>query len=285
MFATMNALAPAVRTARVLAIGTNGAVQLDLDGLDTGEEVWARRAVPYDVAVGQQALVLADAEGEWYVIGLLQTGPAPSRVKTTAGTIAEVAGPPDAEKLRVLSPGGELLFEHDPAARVTRLAMPAGDLELLAPQGRITLAGAELRLVAGEIDLHAAHAVRLAVPGVEADRGTTLVADRERLAFRSEKLEATAEHAELAVENAKFSGARWSLAVESLAIAVDALETTARSVVEKAQNVYRQVAELLQVQAGRLRHLVAGAYHLKSEDAYVKTEKDFKVQAEQIHLG
>lgn len=281
----LTALSSVVRTARVLAIGTDGTVQLDLDESDSEAGNWARVAVPYAMSVGQESLALADADGQWFVIGIINASPAIRRLTTSAGVSAEVIGPLGEEKVRVLSPHGELLFEHDPLAGLTRLSMPAGDLELLQPQGRITLAAAELRLVAGEIDLHAARTVRIAVPGAEPESGTTLVADARHLACRSGNLQVTAAQGDVAIDDARASGGRWSLELGTLATAVDLLETTARSVVEKAQNVYRQVAELLQVQAGRLRHHVTGSYHLKCEDAYIKTEKDFKVQGEQIHLG
>jgi len=63
------------------------------------------------------------------------------------------------------------------------------------------------------------------------------------------------------------------------------LETIATTVVSKAKNVYRTVEELTQLQTGRLRTLVKGSYHLKARDTFLKAEKDFKVDGDQIHLG
>jgi len=63
------------------------------------------------------------------------------------------------------------------------------------------------------------------------------------------------------------------------------LETRAATVISHAGNVYETVEELAQLQAGRQRTLIQGSCHLKARDAFMKAEKDFKVDGEQIHLG
>ncbi len=63
------------------------------------------------------------------------------------------------------------------------------------------------------------------------------------------------------------------------------LETTAETLIESAKNVYRNVKELSQLRTGRLRTLVDESYQVNADKVLVKSENDFKVKAEKIHLG
>ena len=63
------------------------------------------------------------------------------------------------------------------------------------------------------------------------------------------------------------------------------METLARTVVEKTCNLYRNVEELLEIRAGRVRSLVNGTYQLKARDAVVRAERDIDLDGEKIRLG
>jgi len=65
----------------------------------------------------------------------------------------------------------------------------------------------------------------------------------------------------------------------------DRLETTTNTLVENAKNVYRNVKQLTQLRSGRMRTLVDETYHFKANKALLKTEEDYKIKAEKIHLG
>lgn len=66
---------------------------------------------------------------------------------------------------------------------------------------------------------------------------------------------------------------------------VDKLETIAGTVMERAKNLYRSVEQLAQLRTGRMRTFVEETYQFRSKNAYVKAEKDYKIKADQIHLG
>ncbi len=76
--------------------------------------------------------------------------------------------------------------------------------------------------------------------------------------------------------NIKAESARWI---------VQRLETLAETLVEKARNAYRTVEQLAQLRTGRLRTLVDQTFQLKSRKAFLKSEEDFKIKGEKIHLG
>jgi hypothetical protein len=86
----------------------------------------------------------------------------------------------------------------------------------------------------------------------------------------------------------EFVTRRGSIAFKSaqtISLSAPRLETEANTVVAKADNVYQTVAELSQLQTGRMRTLVEGTCLLKARDAFLKAEQDFKVDGQQIHLG
>lgn len=76
--------------------------------------------------------------------------------------------------------------------------------------------------------------------------------------------------------NVKAASARWI---------VDRMETLAGTLVEKARNSYRTVEQLAQLRTGRMRTLVNQTFQFKSRKAFLKSEEDFKIKGEKIHLG
>ena len=65
----------------------------------------------------------------------------------------------------------------------------------------------------------------------------------------------------------------------------DRLETAVDTLVEQAKNVYRTVAQLTQLRTGRMRTLVDETYQFKADKVFMKSEDDFKIKGEKIHLG
>ena len=66
---------------------------------------------------------------------------------------------------------------------------------------------------------------------------------------------------------------------------VDRLESRVGTLVERATNAFRQVTDMHQLKAGRLRTLVKGAMQLKTAHATIKTREEIYIDGKQIHLG
>ncbi len=66
---------------------------------------------------------------------------------------------------------------------------------------------------------------------------------------------------------------------------VNRLESLVETLVEKARNTYRTVEQLTQLRAGRMRTLVDQTFQFKSRKVLLKSEEDFKIRGERIHLG
>ena len=66
---------------------------------------------------------------------------------------------------------------------------------------------------------------------------------------------------------------------------VDVLETAAGRVVERARETYREVEELAQLRAGRVRQVAEKTYHVMGARTLFKARRDVKIKGDTIHLG
>jgi hypothetical protein len=82
-----------------------------------------------------------------------------------------------------------------------------------------------------------------------------------------------------------FRGNRIEGTFERASLVIGRLETVARTVVEKARNVYRTVEKLAQLKAGRVRTVVDGSHVVRARKTTVHADEDVRIQANKIHLG
>lgn len=255
-------------------------------------EGWARIALPGDYALkpGDTVLVTGDAPDNLYVIGILSArSAAPDaapRLRSRTGAYAELAAAPDNETLRVHSPTGQLLFEYDPARNQARVSIPDGDLQIATPNGGMEFAaGQDIRLHGRLIHLSGRWGVRLAVASTVGKVLSALTLQKRKARLESSRLDVATERADVQISETQFRGDRVFAHVGWLKTVADRSETVARIVIERADNAYRTVKELAQLTAGRARAFVDSIYHFKAGKAYLKSDEDFKIQGDKIHLG
>jgi len=116
-------------------------------GREKSHTAWARLATPYAFKPnwGDTLLVAGQEPDGYYVIGVLDGRTAESE-RTLAlrnGSRAVVTGPPEAEKLTVLSRQGGLIFEYDAETGKSRVDIPEGDLEIITRKGDIAFTAAK----------------------------------------------------------------------------------------------------------------------------------------------
>lgn len=204
-------------------------------------------------------------------------------VVARSGAYADVS---PAESVRVFSSANELLFEYDPQSGKTRLFVPKGDLELVAPRGDIRLlAGGNLRLHGQSVIINARQRLGLAVRAAAGSIQSLVSLGRRRVRVEGEQLEFEAATAKSKFRSSHSESERCETHVQDLRIAVHRMETNADCIIENATNVYRSVADLLQHTAGRMKTLVDSIYQLRTKKAFLKSEDDFKIKGEKIHLG
>lgn len=139
--------------------------------------------------------------------------------------------------------------EQDKLSGKTILSVPEGDLDLRSEQGSICLQAAK------NIELNSPQF------SLETAKGTFNIAD------------------------ASYQGLRLGASIAQTKLFLGKLNTTVGRLIEKAKNVYRQIDNLNQLKAGRMRTLIKGSYHLKSESINQKADKDVRIDGDKINLG
>ena len=241
--------------------------------------VSARLAVAggYRPRAGDDVLV-ASAEGEFFVVGV---------VRALRDVGAEVLEAPD---------GSRVALEHDEDGAVWRLSDAEGRLVFEHRAGKsVVSVGDDLELRAGgDIALEAGGEVRIEgeralVAGEAAvslrSEGSELTLDEDRTRLTTTILETRAERADVQVEEANLVAGTLRTVVHRLRERADVVERTAGRVVERAREVYREVEELSQTKAGRLRFVARTALTLLGEQTQVQAREDVKIKGEKIYLG
>ncbi len=126
-----------------------------------------------------------------------------------------------------------------------------GTTVIVAPEGDL-----ELRAPAGKVRISAAEGLELEAGAVRARVGDVTVEGRSL--------------------TATFDRVRQVVGV---------LETRAERVLERAKNVFREVEELSQTRAGRLRLVAEKAVHVMGQRALIKAKEDVKVKGDKVYLA
>lgn len=268
-------------------------VKIRVPGSEESREAWARLAIAQDgeLQAGQSVLVAGQTVEDLYVIGLLSAGGAPGRkngrVALGNGVSAAVIGPPDAERLELRSKAGELVIEYDSQTGKTRVNIAAGDLEFVAREGNIDFSAArDIRLTsARRIELRSTSGIRLVTSNLLDRLACSLSLNPGRVKIISNEMVVEAKKSETRIEDAAHTGRHLSATVTHARLVAGKLETVANDVMQTAKNIYSQVEGLAQMTAKRMRTIVDSTFHLKSKQAFLKADEDFKVNADKIHLG
>jgi hypothetical protein len=269
------------------------------DDLSRPRSAWARVALasPVQIGWGDTVLIAGQVMSDLYVIGLLGSQVQRSEAETErdetrelvleSGARAEVEGPPQAERLKVYSEGRDLLFEYDSQTGTCRIDRAVGDIQFVAQQGNVDfVASKEIRFFSREsIAMSSLDGIRLAAIDPTDQSYSAIDVGAGRVGIRSRELGVRSDRGKLEIERASYVGKRLTASIEGVELAMKRIESVAETVIQKAQHVYSRVDGLSQLVAGRARTLIQGAYQLKSKDAYLKAEKDFKVNGDKIHLG
>lgn len=254
----------------------------------------------YEPHVGDAVLVVRGSAGEAYVAGVLVRSPVVETVGAMETvTVAGVPGTPmatlsdgttvhtDGVGLSVRDARGALVFEHRAGERKSVLHVPRGDLEIRADEGDISLhAGGTVRLHGDTgLELGACGRVGIGVKGPGAATTTRMELTPERATLTAAALDVRTVRAEVTVDDGRVMARTLSTVVETSRVVAGVIDTTVTRAVTRAQNVFQEVEELAQMQAGRMRTLVRGTYHLFGRRAVVKADEDVKIKGDKIHLG
>ncbi|MBI4699557.1 MAG: DUF3540 domain-containing protein [Deltaproteobacteria bacterium] len=243
-----------------------------------GATVSARLALPlpYRPVEGDRLLV-ASAGPEHYVVGVVHAAGAPALWLSDGARIEVREG---AAELR--DPQGQLLMRY--ADGQAELCAPRGDLTLSAPEGRVILrSGMDVQREARR-DVTQRAGRRLAVQvgtGVPAQ----LSIQPKQMRLETDRVEVEAKTGQAVVGTATVVARHISTTASTLAQSVERYELSAQKIVEKARDAFRDVAELLQIRAGRARTLVQDVYALYSRRTVMASKEDTSIDGKRILLG
>ena len=197
---------------------------------------------------GDRVLVASGNEGAWVVGVLSALRSVHKAVSTDDGTSAQLS--PDGSSLQVTDAHGKLLFEHRPEEGQSILSVPHGDLRLRSEQGSIELESAN------DIRFRAGRDVAL-----EAQRGRV---ELDQMHFTADSMTST---------------------IEKVRQTLGVVETRATRIIERAKNVYREVEELQQTRAGRVRMIAKKTFQVMGRRTLFKAKEDVSIKGEKIYLA
>jgi hypothetical protein len=248
------------------------------------EPEWAQWAVaaPLSVTKGDTVLICGHDAANRFVIGV---------VSSLAGKQEPVrpirTGGPDAESslsMVVHAPDGTLLLEYDEATRRSRIHIGDGGVEIVANGGPVRLSGKSVIIEGREgVRISSDQHVGLAAASGNARGSLEIRPDHSEL--HSSHLDIAAETALLSLRHVRVAATTCVSKIARLRCVAERIDTCADEIVEKARNVLRKVEGLTQLHTGRWRAVVDSTWFVKSRKTCLKSEKDFKVDGEKIHLG
>jgi len=246
--------------------------------------VSAQLAMPggYRPRLRDTVLVL-EGGGAHYVVGVLS---ALREVETSAitaedGSSAALERDEDGPVWRLRDAEGHLVFEHRAGKSVVHVA---DDLELAAGGDLVLRAAREVRVESGEaIAARALGPIELCSEVSGGASALSLDGDRARLT--SAHVSVAAERADVKVTDANVVAKTLRTVAYRILERADRVERTADRVVERAREAFREIQELDQTKAGRLRLVADTALSLLGRSTTLKAREDVKVQGEKIYLG
>lgn len=173
-------------------------------------------------------------------------------------------------------------------------------VEDLAATGTLTtLTGVSASITRGAIDAEILRVVdadgRLLFEHNTSTRVTVIVAPEGDLELRAPRgrvrivaaegfeLETPSVHAK--VGEARVEGRTLSTTFERMKTAAGVIETSAGRILERAKNAYREVEELSQTRAGRLRLVAEKTVSMLGQRAVVKAKEDVKIKGDKVYLA
>ncbi len=274
--------------ARVLEVEAGSGKVLVTASDDIIRASWAVNAIPgySEFCVDDEVLVTGGGVDRLYIIGVLNISPKPSRVDVGGGVYASISSKANKKSLQVFSGNDELLFEFEPDTDRIRLYMDTPNLEVKNRTGDLCFNTAgRMRMKARSIELDGHHRIQMGVAQSTGTKRSQISLERSRVKMEGEEACIHAGRGDFRFAEMCYSGKRFIGNVVHASFVMRRMESTVRTMVSRARNIYQKVDELAQLKAGRMKTLVQRSYHMKAENTIMKAEKDYKVNADQIHLG
>jgi hypothetical protein len=251
-------------------------------------ETRARIAIPTPckLSCGDSVLVMAEDPDHAYIIGILdqekrQVNPS-EKIELDNGTHVTR----DNQSLKVLSHKKELIFEYDEKTGKSTVNLESGDMDFVSRRGNINfVAGKDIMLNGRTVGITSQNGMVMGMVDKLGKLISALTIKNAGIHMNSQELGIEAKHGKFEIGNTELKGEKLEADLTTSKLKIGRLETMAKTIITKTKNIYKTVEELSQVKTGRMRTIVENTFHLKSRKAMLKSDDDFKVRAEKIHLG
>ena len=263
---------------------TRRTVLVRRESVPTKEPEWAQWAVPAPLSLGKGDTVLIcghDAANR-FVIGVVSSLAA--KEVTVHPMAAGDPGTDCARSLVVRAPDGSILLEYDQETRRSRIHVGEGGVEIVSNGGSVRLSG-ESVIIEGREDVRISSAQCVHLSATNGNACGSMAIRPDRSDIHASHLRVASETAMLSLRHVFVAATTCASKIARLRCVAERIDTCADEIVEKAKNVLRKVEGLTQLHTGRWRAVVTSSWHVKSRKTCLKSEKDFKVDGEKIHLG
>jgi hypothetical protein len=206
-------------------------------------------------------------------------GEPPAALALPDGSTAELRG----GALEIRDREGALMVKYQDG--VAEISAPRGDLRLAAPAGRVVIqSGLDVSVEAGRDVIH--HAGRRFEVFAAGPEGAPQVrVDHASTELRGEAVHVEARRARAVVAEAALVARAVAATAERMAVTAGAYELLAERMVVRTQNSFREIADLCEERAGRVRALVRGVYALTSRRTTMRSSDDTTIDGSRILLG
>jgi len=273
--------------AHVVEIDESGKyVQVQIESDFENKEIRARIAISDIINPGDTVLITGDNPDNIFVIGILEQNAtnqsSGNRIILEDG--AHATG--NRQSLKVFSRKKDLLFEYDEKNGKAKINLEYGDIEFLTPNGSINFAAGKGVLLNGQtVGITSRSGAVIGSTDSEGNINSSLSVNNGELSLDSQSIGIIAQKGNLNIKEMTLTGSKVNANLGFVKFIIDRIETSAKTVKSTAKNVYQTVEELCQLKSGRMRTIVKNTFHLKSKKSMHKSDEDFKIRAEKIHLG
>ncbi len=202
----------------------------------------------------------------------------PPAIDLPDGARAELRG----DALEIRDPEGCLLVRYKDG--VAEISAPRGDLRLAAPSGRVVIESAlDVSVEAGRDVIQ--RAGRRFEVSAAAPAEPQLRVDHTGAEVKVDRLDVEARSARTVLGQAAVIARAIATTADQVAITAGTYERLAERAVERAKDSFREVADLCEERAGRVRALVRGVYALSSRRTTMTSTDDTSIDGSRILLG
>lgn len=239
---------------------------------------------------GDEVLTMTDGSGQAYVVGLLscknESQNTVGQIRLADGAYARIDRSSTDDSLKLYSKKNELLIDYHSQTGSVKVNVASGNLEFATTNGSIVFDSAKDIVIDGHhVAVNARNDIQMGVQDPNGGVGPVMSMKTRKMHLASPVMEMTAQRAQLFLQETQIAGKKLLGRIENVQLIARIIESVADTVMAKAKNVYRTISELSQLKAGRQRTLIEKTLHMKAQKTILKSEKDFKVKAEKIHLG